>query len=64
MNKFYEIKNLYKTNKKLFDDIILFINIALIFWQIIFTLILPSRINIIILLTLIGFFVYQLIKNS
>lgn len=63
MNRFYEFKNLYKTNKKLFDLVILFVNGALIFWQIIFTLFIPSRINIIIMLLLIGAFVYQLVKN-
>ena len=63
MNKLNDIKNLYKTNKKLFDLIILIVNIVLIFWQSIFSLILPSRINILILLLLIGALVFQLIKN-
>ena len=64
MNKFNEIKDLYKNNRKLFDVIILVVNIVLIFWQAIFSLILPSRINILILLILIGFLIYQLVKNT
>lgn len=63
MNKLNEIKSLYKTNRKLFDMIILIVNIVLIVWQSIFSLILPSRANIFILLVLIGALVYQLIKN-
>ena len=63
MKKLNEIKDLYKNNRKLFDIIILIVNIVLIFWQTIFSLILPNRINIIILLILIGTFVYQLVKN-
>jgi len=63
MNRLNEIKSLYKNNKKLFDIIVLIVNIVLIFWQAIFTLILPSRINVLILLILIGVLVYQLIKN-
>jgi len=63
MNKLNEIKDLYKNNRKLFDIIILIVNIVLIIWQSIFALILPSRANIFILLILIGTLVYQLIKN-
>lgn len=63
MNKLNEIKNLYKTNKQLFNAIILIVNIVLIFWQGIFSLILPSRINILILFILIGTLVFQLVKN-
>ena len=63
MNKLNEIKSLYKNNKKLFDIIVLIVNIVLIFWQAIFALILPSRINVFILLILIGALVYQLVKN-
>lgn len=63
MNRLNEIKSLYKNNKKLFDIIVLIVNIVLIFWQAIFALILPSRINVFILLILIGLLVYQLVKN-
>lgn len=63
MDKLNEIKNLYKNNRKLFNVIILIVNIVLIFWQAIFALILPSRANIFILLLLIGTLVYQLLKN-
>ena len=64
MNKLNEIKNLYKNNRKLFDLIVLIVNVVLIFWQAIFSLILPSRANIFILLVFIGALVYQLIKNT
>lgn len=64
MNKLNELKNLYKNNRRLFDIIVFMVNATLIAWQAIFTLILPSRINIIILLVLIGSLVYQLIKDS
>lgn len=63
MDKLNEIKSLYKNNRKLFNVIILIVNIVLIFWQAIFSLILPSRANIFILLLLIGALVYQLLKN-
>lgn len=63
MDKLNEIKNLYKNNRKLFNVIILIVNVVLIFWQAIFSLILPSRVNIFILLILIGALGYQLIKN-
>lgn len=64
MDKLNEIKNLYKNNRKLFNIIILIVNIVLIFWQSIFALILPSRANVFLLLILIGALVYQLLKNS
>lgn len=64
MNKLNEIKDLYKNNRNLFNMIILIVNIVLIIWQSIFSLILPSRANILILLVLIGALGYQLIKNS
>ena len=64
MNKLNEIKDLYKNNRNLFNMIILIVNIVLIIWQSIFSLILPSRANILILLVLIGVLGYQLIKNS
>ena len=63
MNKLNEIKNLYKNNRNLFNMILLIVNIVLIFWQAIFTLILPSRANVLILLVLSGALVYQLVKN-
>lgn len=63
MDKLNEIKSLYKNNRKLFNVILLIVNIVLIFWQAIFSLILPSRANIFILLLLIGALVYQLLKN-
>ena len=63
MNKFNDFINLYKTNRKLFNMVILFINAALIVWQILFTFIIPSRINLFILLLLIGALVFQLVKN-
>ena len=63
MKKFDDIKNLYKNNKNLFNDIILLLNIVLIFWQALFALISPNRLNVLILLILIGSLVYQLIKN-
>lgn len=63
MNKLNDIKNLYKNNKKLFNDILLLVNIVLILWQSLFSLISPSRLNVLILLILIGSLVYQLIKN-
>ena len=63
MNKLNDLKNLYKTNRKLFDLVILLVNTILIIFQAIFTLASPSRINVLLLLILIGFLVYQLIKN-
>ena len=63
MKKFDDIKNLYKNNKNLFNDIIFILNIVLIFWQALFALISPNRLNVLILLILIGSLVYQLIKN-
>ncbi len=64
MNKFNEIKNLYKNNRKLFNTIILIVNIVLIFWQSIFSLISPSRSNVFLLLILIGTLLYQIIKDN
>ena len=64
MNKFNEIKNLYKTNKKLFNTILLIVNIVLIFWQSIFSLISPSRANVFLLLILITSLLYQIIKDG
>ncbi len=64
MNKLNEIKNLYKNNRKLFNTILLIVNIVLIFWQAIFTLISPSRTNVILMLLLIGSLVYQIVKDG
>ncbi len=64
MNKFNEIKNLYKNNRKLFNTILLIVNIVLIFWQSIFSLISPSRSNVFLLLILIGTLLYQIIKDG
>ena len=64
MNKFNEIKNLYKTNKKLFNTILLIVNIVLIFWQSIFSLTSPSRSNVFLLLILITSLLYQIIKDG
>ena len=63
MNKIKDIILMYKNNRKLFDTIMTLVNIVLIFWQAIFSLITPSRTNVFILLLLIGALVYQLIKN-
>ncbi len=64
MNKLNEIKNLYKNNRKLFNTIILIVNVVLIFWQAIFTLISPGRTNVFLLLLLIGSLVYQIIRDG
>ena len=64
MKKLNEIKNMYKNNRHLFNIIVLIVNIVLIFWQTIFTLIVPSRGNTLVLLILIIAFVYQLFKDS
>lgn len=64
MNKFNEIKNLYKNNRKLFNTILLIVNIVLIFWQSIFSLISPSRSSVFLLLILIGTLLYQIIKDG
>ena len=64
MKKIREIKELYLKNQKLFNVIFLVCNVVLIIWQAIFTLIMPGRINVFILLVLIGTLVYQLIKNA
>lgn len=63
MNKLNEFINLYKTNKSLFNKIVFVVNIVLIFWQGLFSLITPSRGNILALFILISALVYQLIKN-
>ena len=64
MNKFKEIINLYKTNRKLFDVILLTVNIVLILWQCIFTLISPNRGNVILLILLVLALIYELFKDS
>lgn len=64
MDKLNEVKNLIKNNRKLFNVIILIVNIVLIFWQAIFALILPSRGNVFLLLLLIATLIFQLFKNS
>ena len=63
MNRLKDLQNLYKSNRKLFNIIIFIVNIILVFLTALFTLIDPSRINVIILYILIGTLVYQLIKN-
>ena len=64
MNKLNEFKNIYKSNKPLFNTMIFFIMIFLIIWQIIFTLIMPTRVNIIILLVLISSLIAFYFKNT
>ena len=64
MNKLNDIKNLYKNNKHLFNTLLVLVNIVLIFWQAIFSLISPSRSNVVLLLILISALVYQLFKDS
>lgn len=64
MNKLNEFKNIYKSNKPLFNTVILFVMAFLIVWQTIFTLIIPSRINIIILLALISGLIVFYFKNT
>ncbi len=64
MNRINDLKELYKHNQKLFNVIILIVNVVLVFWQAIFTLVLPTRINVFILLVLISLLIYQLIKNA
>lgn len=63
MNKLYEIINLYKTNRKLFNVIILTVTVVLIVWQAIFALIMPSRGNVILLIVLIGALIFQLFND-
>lgn len=64
MNKLNEFKNIYKSNKPLFNTMIFFIMIFLIVWQTIFTLIMPTRVNIIILLILISSLIAFYFKNT
>lgn len=64
MNKLNDIKNLYKNNRNLFNILLLLVNIVLIFWQSIFTLINPSRTNVILLLILISLLIYSLFKDT
>lgn len=64
MRKLNEIKNLYKVNRKLFNTIILVVNFAFILWQAIVSLILPSRVNVFILLLLMGSLVFLLVKDT
>lgn len=63
MNRLNDLKTLYKTNRKLFDIVLLLVNITLLVFQALFALVSPSRINVFLLLILIGSLVYQLIKN-
>lgn len=63
MNKFNEFKNLYKQNRKLFNIVILVVNFLLFIWQSIVSLIVPSRLNIFILLILVILLLYQLVKD-
>ena len=62
MKKFNRFMELYKKNKEIYNVIITFICALFLIWQIIFTLIFPLRINIIILLSLIGFITYLFFK--
>ncbi len=64
MNKLNEIISLYKTNRKLFNIIVLTVNVVLIVWQAIFALVMPSRGNVILLIILIGALVFQLFRDS
>ena len=64
MKKLNEIKNMYKNNRHLFNTLLVLVNIVLIFWQAIFSLINPSRSNVVLLLILISILVYQLFKDS
>lgn len=63
MNKFNEFKNLYKQNRKLFNIVMLVVNFLLFIWQSIVSLIVPSRLNIFILLVLVILLLYQLVKD-
>ncbi|MEG2457835.1 MAG: hypothetical protein RSB41_02985 [Bacilli bacterium] len=64
MKTLNDLKNMYKTNKPLFNMVIFVVLCVLILWQAIFSLILPNRINILILLTLFGGLVFFYFKNS
>lgn len=63
-NKFDKLLKVYKTNKPLFNILIFFVLGILIIWQIIFTFIIPARINIFILLVLIVLFCIFFFKIS
>lgn len=63
MNKFNEFKNLYKQNRKLFNIVMLVVNFLLFIWQSIVSLIVPSRLNVFILLVLVILLLYQLVKD-
>ena len=58
MKIFNKIIEKYKKNKEIYNVILPFMLAILLLWQIIFTLIFPLRINVIILLLLIGLIVY------
>ena len=58
MKIFNKIIEKYKKNKEIYNVILPFMLAVLLIWQIIFTLIFPLRINVIILLLLIGFIIY------
>ena len=58
MKKFNQIYEKYKKNKEIYNAILPFMLAILLLWQIIFTLIFPLRINVIILLLLIGLIIY------
>ena len=62
MKRFNQIYEKYKKNKEIYNAIIPFMLIIFLIWQIIFTLIFPLRINVIILLLLIGFIIYFFIR--
>jgi len=63
MNKLNEIVNLYKTNRKLFNIIVLTVNVVLIVWQAIFALVMPSRGNVLLLIVLVGTLGFQLFRD-
>ena len=58
MKKIDKIFEKYKKNKEIYNVILPFMLAVLLLWQIIFTLIFPLRINVIILLLLIGLIIY------
>ncbi|MEG0799371.1 MAG: hypothetical protein RR228_00735 [Bacilli bacterium] len=62
MNKINEIISYIKNNKNDFNKNIFVVLSLLIVYQSIFTLILPLRINIFLLISLIGLFVFFFIK--
>jgi len=64
MKKINEFKSMYKNNRPLFNMIIYVVMVVLIIWQSIFTLIIPTRSNIILLFILIGSFIYFYLKNE